>query len=463
MAWVVCGVVSAAMAAGAGGLWWQARGHDRALLGYRAAAVEIENIGRVASDWREATSRVWANALADVATLDSFAAEIARHRQDLAHAVLGLPRMSPRLANDLSAYDNAIDAHAERVARFQSNLAAARIATPRSEHAAGEEGATVALLAAATSTDLDPFAATLKDGLESAAATTVRVVARNHSSAVALASSLPLPWLAFAVVRGKGSLAALARQRPRTSPRTPRAFSRRRSTSSTPAASAQAPATKPRDAGEDVPPIGDARATYALLRAHALAGFLAEELSDVADGIDDGRHRVRLADLARSLATTARSQLGLNTHYEVLDVNECVDEAVAAGSRCGFVTVSKQLGDVPPIFASRAEIVVLLTNIVENAVQAARRRHGDDGEVTVGTAAKRGKTTITIADNGAGLPTESSERLFKPFHALRDGHLGLGLAVARKLAANNGGTIALTSVAANEASGTVAQITFPRA
>ena len=196
---------------------------------------------------------------------------------------------------------------------------------------------------------------------------------------------------------------------------------------------------------------------------HVEIRFLAEELSDVANGIDDGRHRVRLADLARSLATTARSQLGLNTHYEVLDVNECVAEAVAAGSRCGFVTVSKQLGDVPPIFASRAEIVVLLTNIVENAVQAARRRHGDDGEVTVGTAARRGKTTITIADNGAGLPTEPSERLFKPFHALRDGHLGLGLAVARKLAANNGGTIALASVAANEASGTVAQITFPRA
>ena len=450
------------MAAGAGGLWWQARGHDRALLGYRAAAVEIENIGRVASDWREATSRVWANALADVAALDSFAAEIARHRQDLAHAVLGLPRMSPRLANDLSAYDNAIDAHAERVARFQSNLAAARVARPP-ERTAVATDATVALLAAATSTDLDPFAAALEDALESAAAATVRVVARNHSSAVALASGLPLPWLALAVVRGKGSLAALARQRPRTSPRTPRAFSRRRSTSSPPAASGQAAATKPRDAGEDMPPIGDARATYALLRAHALAGFLAEELSDVANDLDDGRHRVRLADLARSLATTARSQLGLNTHYEVLDVNECVAEAVAAGSRCGFVTVSKQLGDVPPIFASRAEIVVLLTNIVENAVQAARRRHGDDGEVTVGTAAKRGKTTITIADNGAGLPAESSERLFKPFHALRDGHLGLGLAVARKLAANNGGTIALASVAANEASGTVAQITFPRA
>ena len=413
---------------------------------------------------------MWADALADVATLDSFAAEVARHREGLAHALLGLPRMSARLANDLSAYGNAIDAHANRVARFQSNLAAARAAAPRPERAVVETGATAALLAAATSTDLDPFAAALEDTLESAAATTVRVVARNHSSAVALASGLPLPWLALAVVRGKGSLAALARQRPRTSPRTPHAIVRRRSMSyrGTPytrgkATSGQAGATKPRNAAEDLPPTGDARVAYALLRAQMLAGFLAEELADVANGIDGTHARARLADLAHGLTTTTRSQRGWNTHYELLDVNECVNEAVAAGPRCGFVTVTKQLGDVPPIFASRAEIVVLLTNIVENAVQAARLRHGDDGEVTVATAAKRGKTTITIADNGAGLPTESTEHLFKPFHALRDGHLGLGLAVARKLAANNSGTIALASAPANEAAGTVAQITFPRA
>ena len=454
------------MAAAAGWLWWQARSHDRILLNYRAAAAEIENIGRVAADWRQEASRVWADALADASALDSFATEIAQHRAILAHALLGLPRMSARLANDLSAYGNAIDAHIERVARFQSNLAAIRVAARRLP-----EGAE--LLAAATSADLDPFAAALGATLESAAGATARVAARDQRTALALAGGMSLPWLAFAVARGKGTLASFARQRPRTSPRASRVLRRRGTTRSRPvAANGQAAPTTPRDGAEALPPTGDTRAAYALLRARALTDFLAVELADIAKGIDDAApSSARLAELGHGLAATATAQLGSNTRYEVLDVNECVNEAVAAGSRCGFVTVTRQLGVVPPVFASKAEIVVLLANVVENAVQAARRNHGDEGAITVATAEKRGKATITVADNGAGLPDAPAEweLLFKPFRALRDGHLGIGLAMARKLAENNGGAIALASAdkagGATEAStrGTVARITLPHA
>lgn len=471
LVWAVCSTVSVVMAAAAGWLWWQARSHDHALLNYRAAAAEVENIGRLAADWRREISRVWPDALADEGALDSFAAEIAQHRQNLVHAVLGLPRMSARLANDLSAYGNAIDAHAKRVAQFQSNLAATR--------AGHADAPTVELLAAATATDLDPFAAALGATLERAAAATARVVARDQGTAVALAGGMSLPWIAFAVVRGA---AARGIGRPRTSAPAPRAFARRRSRPiATDGAPGDATATtsiaraaeQPPSDDAALPPTGDVRATYALLRASVLADFLAAELADAATG----GGRARLADLAHGLAASAKTQLGSNTHYEVLDVNECVDEAVSAGTRCGFVTVTKRPGVLPPVFASRAEVVVLLANIVENAVQAARQRHGDGGEIAVVTAAERGKATITITDNGAGLPAgpaKSRESLFKPFHALRDGHLGIGLATASKLVANNGGTITLASAAANEASGasergdasatgTVARITLPHA
>ena len=455
------------MAAAAGWLWWQARSHDRILLNYRAAAAEIENIGRVAADWRQEASRVWADALADASALDSFATEIAQHRAILAHALLGLPRMSARLANDLSAYGNAIDAHIERVARFQSYLAAIRVAARRLPE-------DTELLAAATSADLDPFAAALGATLESAAGATARVAARDQRTALALAGGMSLPWLAFAVARGKGTLASFARQRPRTSPRASRVLVRRRGTTrSRPvAANGQAAPATPRDGAEALPPTGDTRAAYALLRARALADFLAVELADIAKGIDDAApSSARLAELGHGLAATATAHLGSNTRYEVLDVNECVNEAIAAGSRSGFVTVTRQLGVVPPVFASKAEIVVLLANVVENAVQAARRNHGDEGAITVATAEKRGKATITVADNGAGLPDEPAERelLFKPFRTLRDGHLGIGLATARKLAENNGGAVALASAdrdgGATEAStrGTVARITLPHA
>ena len=455
------------MAAGAGWLWWQASNHDRALLNYRAAAAEMENIGRAAANWRAEASRVWADALADVGVLDSFAAEVDQHRQDLARSVLGLPRLSARLANDLSAYSNAIDAHAKRAERFQSNLEALRVAETQSpEHRATNGAPTVELLVAATATDLGPFATALETTLKSAAAATAQVLVRDQSTAVALAGGMSLPWIAFAVVRGKGSVASFTRQRPRSLPRTPRTFVRRRTASNGSAETSRRETARDLPVADDLPPTGDVRATYALLRARALAEFLTEELNDVANGMDDDAPaRTRLAGLAHGLAAT---RMDSNTHYEVLDVNECVNAAVAAGTRCGLVTVTKRLGVVSPVFASGAETVVLLANVVENAARAARSRHGDGGEIKVATAEKRGKATITIADNGAGLPTEA-EQLFKPFHALRNGHFGIGLAMARRLAVRNGGTIALASAAGEKggaggsATGTVARVTLPLA
>lgn len=62
--------------------------------------------------------------------------------------------------------------------------------------------------------------------------------------------------------------------------------------------------------------------------------------------------------------------------------------------------------------------------------------------------ARRGKTRalITVSDQGPGVPDREKERIFDRFYradAARSGksHFGLGLSVARELAALHGGTL----------------------
>ena len=68
--------------------------------------------------------------------------------------------------------------------------------------------------------------------------------------------------------------------------------------------------------------------------------------------------------------------------------------------------------------------------------------------VRVSTALDGGRATLTVADDGPGIPAEAHERIFARFYRLDGGRAsgsGLGLAIARELAEVMGGRIEIES------------------
>ena len=82
--------------------------------------------------------------------------------------------------------------------------------------------------------------------------------------------------------------------------------------------------------------------------------------------------------------------------------------------------------------------------LVENALV-----HTPPGTtVRVSTAVDGGRATLTVADDGPGIPADDLERIFERFYRLdgtRASGSGLGLAIARELAEVMGGRIELDS------------------
>lgn len=68
------------------------------------------------------------------------------------------------------------------------------------------------------------------------------------------------------------------------------------------------------------------------------------------------------------------------------------------------------------------------------------------------------KVTITIEDNGNGIPASMREQIFEPFFTTRSSGTGLGLAVVRSVITAHGGTIAVDN---NSQGGAVFSITLP--
>jgi two-component system osmolarity sensor histidine kinase EnvZ len=119
-------------------------------------------------------------------------------------------------------------------------------------------------------------------------------------------------------------------------------------------------------------------------------------------------------------------------------LNELAEEARVSGHAAEVSYSGEPIVRVRPQSFKRC-----ISNLVGNA-----GRHGRNIAVT-GVHAN-GLLTITVDDDGPGVPFEEQEAVFKPFYRLDDARnldetgTGLGLPIARDIARSHGGDITLS-------------------
>ena len=164
-----------------------------------------------------------------------------------------------------------------------------------------------------------------------------------------------------------------------------------------------------------------------------------------------------LADLARRFGSFSRMPNGV-VEYEMVDVNACIDEVIAALGAETDGTIARDFGDIPEIFASRAEVRMLVGRFVENSMFAIRGLGRRAGVIKLDTMGKDGEIQITVIDNGVGIASDKHQKIFEPFYTSREGAMGIGLTLADHLVKKYKGAIAVNSLPGH---GTVIRITLP--
>ena len=104
-----------------------------------------------------------------------------------------------------------------------------------------------------------------------------------------------------------------------------------------------------------------------------------------------------------------------------------------------------------------------MTNVIKNAVEAVESKARDAepdyrGRVAVAMSSDDEMLTISVEDNGVGLP-QDRERIVEPYVTTREKGTGLGLAIVNKIVDEHGGQM---SFAAGKAGGTIVVMRFAR-
>jgi len=134
-------------------------------------------------------------------------------------------------------------------------------------------------------------------------------------------------------------------------------------------------------------------------------------------------------------------------------VESVCDDAAESGQRVTLSGAVKAPYQGRPLALKRC-----IGNLIDNAL-----RYGGGADVTVRHSSQT--VTLTVADRGPGIPSDSLEKVFDPFFRLEtsrarhSGGTGLGLGIARNIARAHGGDLVLRN---RDKGGLEAELTLPR-
>lgn len=105
----------------------------------------------------------------------------------------------------------------------------------------------------------------------------------------------------------------------------------------------------------------------------------------------------------------------------------------------------------------RTQLIRIITNLVKNAIQSIPEQQ-ENKAIFVTIKKKFNKVLITVADNGIGIASEDSNRIFEPKFTTKTSGMGLGLGIIKNIIENYNGTITFES---QKGKGTTFMVSLP--
>jgi len=154
------------------------------------------------------------------------------------------------------------------------------------------------------------------------------------------------------------------------------------------------------------------------------------EYAEVLKDVEEGIKRVK----------SIVSDLRMFTHPSTEALDQ-VDVSEVIGSALRFlsnewrdkVQIEQNLADHQTIWANKNKLIHVITNLLQNSLDALRKKPFDNGEkpaIRIEGRLENGRSLLMIRDNGMGIATEHLDKIFDPFFTTKDVGEGMGLGLS---------------------------------
>jgi PAS domain S-box-containing protein len=196
--------------------------------------------------------------------------------------------------------------------------------------------------------------------------------------------------------------------------------------------------------------------------ANALLRWLAHDPPDLerarAAAARVDREGNRAADIINSLRAFYKT--GTPGERKPVDVKGTIEEMrvllQTEAARYAVAIHTELESDIPDVLADRVQLQQILMNLMLNGIEAMK----DCGGILMirSDVNPEGHLIVSISDTGVGLPAESPELIFDPFHTTKPQGTGMGLTITRSIVESYGGKVWFS---ANQGPGATFHFTLP--
>lgn len=173
----------------------------------------------------------------------------------------------------------------------------------------------------------------------------------------------------------------------------------------------------------------------------------------------------RMTNIVQDLLTLSKFDAGsIEFDFDRFPIEEAVNDVFnamqleAQKHKHRFTLEFKN--ELPYIMGDRARIEQVIMNLISNSIKYTP----DGGKISVIAGKKEKTVSITVRDNGIGIPSEDIPKVFDRFYRVdkarsrESGGTGLGLSIAMEIVSRHGGNISIES---KPGKGTATTVTLP--
>jgi two-component system sensor histidine kinase DctS len=171
----------------------------------------------------------------------------------------------------------------------------------------------------------------------------------------------------------------------------------------------------------------------------------------------------RAGQIIRSVHEFVKKREPRRESVTVQHVVDGIRALVDLQARQSYVTLHIDVpSDLPQVAADRVLLEQVLLNLTRNAIESMQDidRERRVLRIAAGHDEEQGQVSVSVIDNGHGIPPEVAERLFSPFFSTKAEGMGMGLSICRTAIEFHGGTL---THADNPGGGTVFTFTLQQA